>query len=180
MGKNGGQWQKDKKTRGGGRRGQPLWSPHGDCGCLGFPVVAVDGARWWDGVREGLWLSWHCARFSAVVSTATENNVVCLWAVLCINLCFGFFITTTCQTLLSCFCSFLSSPSPSSPPLSLHPSLLSPPSLQDVRLLRFPPELWHRMQSKPCTSLRLWRYCTLALSSTLSLYSLHSVNVEAI
>lgn len=38
--------------------------------CPRCPVV--------DGVGEGLWLSLHCARFSPVVSTATENTVVCL------------------------------------------------------------------------------------------------------
>lgn len=39
---------------------------------------------------------------------------------------------------------------------------------QAVRLSRFRQGQWHRMQSKPCTSLRPWRYSTV--SSALSLF----------
>lgn len=53
-----------------GRHQQPIRRSDGYCPKC--PVV--DGA----GVGEGLWLSLHCARFSPVVSTATENTVVCL------------------------------------------------------------------------------------------------------
>lgn len=51
-------------------------------------------------------------------------------------------------TLLSCcFLSFLL-------PVPLVPS-------QAVRLSHFLQGQWHRMQSKPCTSLRPWRYCII-------------------
>lgn len=52
------------------------------------------------------------------------------------------------------FCFFLSLP-PSSPL-----SYCFPPPLQAVRLSHFLPGQWHRMQSKPCITLKLWRYCT--------------------
>lgn len=59
-------------------------------------------------------------------------------------------------TLLSCcFLSFLL-------PVPLFP--------QAVRLSHFLQGQWHRMQSKPCTSLRPWRYSTVSFA--LSLFSL--------
>ena len=38
---------------------------------------------------------------------------------------------------------------------------LSPCSPQAVRLSHFLQGQWHRMQSKPCISLRPWRYCII-------------------
>lgn len=65
-------WEREEGEGGGARTREGINSQSD------APMVIVPGVLWWMGVGEGLWLSLHCARFSPVVSTATENTVVCL------------------------------------------------------------------------------------------------------
>lgn len=125
----------------------------------------------------GLWLSKHC-----VVSTATDNTVVLpvsctlyqsllFLSFFCYYFCFIYNNDVSNPFVLFLFflvfpLLLLLLPPLCRPPSPFHCPSIPPSPLQDVHLSRFPQELWHRMQSKPCTSLRLWRYCTL--SSNLS------------
>lgn len=166
-------WEREEGEGGGARTREGINSQSD------APMVIVPGVLWWMGRGSGRGCGCHYTvlvfRLLFLQRLRTLLSACELFSVSISVL--GFYNDDVSNPFVL-FLFFLVFPPPPallpSLPLPFHPSLppsAPPPSLQDVRLSRFPPELWHRMQSKPCTSLRLWRYGTLALSSTLCLFS---------